>query len=95
MKTAVRSTSIDAYQDHEHAGRGARQRERIINLFESAPRRTWSIGEAAKALGMEKSTVSARFNELKAAHEIEERAKRPDLVSGVRVTPCGLPGAPQ
>lgn len=90
MRTAVRQTSIDAYHDHARAGRAAGQREKILNFIERASG-NWSIGEIASALKMEKSTVSARLNELLAAKELEERPKRKDRLSGVTVRPVALP----
>jgi len=52
----------------------------------------WSIGELAKALDLEKSTVSARVNELlHDTKELVELPKRKDRVSGVTVRPIALP----
>lgn len=91
MKTAVRDTSIDAYHAHARQGVAAGQREKILDHLEANRRRDWSIGELAQALGMEKSTVSARLNELLAVGELQERPKRKDRISGVTVRPVALP----
>jgi len=90
MKTAVRETSIRAFHDHSRSGAAAGQREKILNLLEMNPRLDWSIGEIAYAMGMEKSTVSARINELLAVGELEERPRRKDRRSGVTVRPVAL-----
>ena len=51
-----------------------------------------SIGEVAHALGMEKSTVSARVNfMLNTTHELVVKPKRKDRRSGINVRPVGLP----
>lgn len=91
MKTAVRETSIDAYHAHCGAGKSSQQRARIL-AFITARGGDWSIGEIANALGMEKSTISARvFELLTETLEVVERPKRKDRVSGVTVRPVGLP----
>jgi hypothetical protein len=40
---------------------------------------------------MQKSTVSARLNEMLASGELEERPKRKDRISNITVRPVGLP----
>lgn len=73
MHAATQTTSIEAYRDHRSAGKSAAQRARILN-FIKARGGDWSIGEIAKALELEKSTVSARINELlKETKEVVER----------------------
>lgn len=90
MRTSVQETSIDAYHGHCGAGKSAAQRGRILQHIKSCGG-DWSIGEIARALGLEKSTVSARLNELlNETHELVECPKRPDRVSGIRVRPVGL-----
>lgn len=91
MRTAATETSIDAYHQHRGAGKAAAQRARIVE-FIKAKGGDWSIGELAKALELEKSTVSARLNEaLYETHDLVERPKRRDRVSGITVRPVGLP----
>jgi DNA-binding MarR family transcriptional regulator len=81
-------TAIDAF--HAHRGKSAAQRERVI-AFIDRQGGDWSIGEIASMMYLEKSTVSARLNELLATGELEVRPKRKDLISGVTVRPVGLP----
>lgn len=81
-------TAVAAF--HAHAGRSAAQRDRILSFIESRGG-DWSIGEIARALNLEKSTVSARLNELLAERELITKHKRKDRVSGVLVRPVGLP----
>lgn len=91
MNTAVRDTSIDAFHSHHVSGKAAAQRSRIIEHIRKCGG-DWSIGELAKSLKLEKSTVSARLNEaLYETHELVERPRRRDRVSGVTVRPVGLP----
>ena len=91
MRTAVADTSIEAFHAHRGSGKSAAQRARVLN-FIKARGGDWSIGEIAKALELEKSTVSARINELlKETREVVERPKRKDRISGITVRPVGLP----
>lgn len=88
MRTAQQSTACDAF--HAHTGK-ARQRAAIVAHI-TAHGGDWTIGELARVLGMEKSTVSARLNELLyETHELVEKTKRPDRISGIRARPAGLP----
>lgn len=87
MRTAVRETSIKAFHGHGHK---LTQCERILALVDSG-RGSWSIGEVAAALGMEKSTVSARINSLLHDKSLVERPERKDKLSGITVRPVGRP----
>lgn len=91
MKTAVASTSIEAFHAHTGSGKAGAQRAKLISFIASRGG-DWSIGELARALGMEKSTVSARVNEaLHETHELVECTKRKDRISGITIRPVGLP----
>jgi DNA-binding MarR family transcriptional regulator len=88
--TAVQ-TSINAFHDHKASGKSADQRSRILGFIEAAGG-DWSIGEIARALGLEKSTVSARINELvRETGELVERPKRKDRVSNITIRPVAIP----
>lgn len=88
MRIAQQFTACDAF--HAHTGK-AGQRAAILAHIK-AHGGDWTIGELARALRMEKSTVSARLNELLyETHELVEKPKRPDRVSGIRARPAGLP----
>lgn len=83
------STAIEAY--HGHQCKSAAQRTRILAFMESRGG-SWSIGELAHALDLQKSTVSARINELLyETKQLVERPKRKDRRSGVMVRPVSLP----
>ena len=86
MRINQTTTAIDAF--HAHHGKSAAQRNRVIAFVDSRGG-DWSIGEIARALSLEKSTVSARINELLTTGELEVRPKRKDRVSGVLVRPVG------
>ncbi len=88
MRTQVAETSVLAF--YAHQGRSVAQRERILSFIKTRGG-DWSIGEIASSLMLEKSTVSARINELLATGELEVRNKRKDHVSSVLVRPVGLP----
>lgn len=93
MRIAQQETAISAF--HGHVGQSSQQRERILQ-FIRARGGDWSIGEIAGATGLQKSTVSGRVNELvNDTHELIERPRRKDRVSGVTVRPAGLPTASQ
>lgn len=84
-------TQIASY--HGHQTQSAAQRTRVLQFIE-ARGGSWSIGELAHALDLQKSTISARVNELLyETKELIERPKRKDYHSGVMVRPVGLPVA--
>lgn len=90
MRIAQQTTACDAYHAHRGAGFAASQRERI-KAFIALRGGDWSIGELAAALNMEKSTVSARINEmLHETGDLEEKPKRKDRRSAIRIRPVGL-----
>ena len=88
MLTRQRETAIDAF--HALGAKGAAQRQYILE-FIKARGGSWSIGELAAELRMQKSTVSARLNEMLESGELTERPKRRDRCSGITVRPVGLP----
>lgn len=89
MRIDQQPTACDAY--HAHRGQSAAQRNRILE-FVKARGGDWSIGELAHALGLEKSTVSARLHEaLYETHELVEASRRKDRRSGILVRPVRLP----
>lgn len=91
MRTAVTDTSIDAYHAHRARGMLSEQHCKILHHIRQNGG-DWSIGELAQALNMEKSTVSARLNELlNETRQVVAAPKRKDRVSGVRVRPVRLP----
>lgn len=87
----IQITSIEAFYAHQASRKADGQRHRIMEfILEKGG--DWSIGEIAHALHMEKSTVSARLNELVyETHELIERPKRLDRISRIRIRPVGLP----
>lgn len=91
MKTAVQETSINAYHDYSGTGRKRELQLKILNFIQ-ARGGDWSIGELAQALIEDKSTISARLNELLYdTKELEIAPKRKDRVSGVTIRPVKLP----
>lgn len=87
---AVTDTSRASYDVIRRSGQQGTQCERIL-AFIRARGGDWSIGELAKAMGLEKSVVSARLNFLRSENKLELRQARKDRVSGVTVRPVGLP----
>ena len=65
MLTNVQETSIDAYHSRSRRSGSKAQCDRIVEYVERAG--TATIAEIAQALHIEKSSVSARRNELIAA----------------------------
>ncbi len=92
MLTHAQETSINAYQQHRACGRARGQALLVLNYIRMYGG-DWSIGELACALGMEKSTLSARIHELlHDTQELETRPRRKDRVSGIMVRPVGVAG---
>jgi DNA-binding IclR family transcriptional regulator len=90
MKIAQQPTACDAFHAHTGNGLASGQRARILDFMERRGG-TWSIGELADALNMQKSTVSARLNELLHAGELEAKEKRRDRLTSITIRPVGLP----
>lgn len=95
MRIAQQPTAADAYDHHRSSGKAAAQRISIVDHIRRHGG-NWSIGELAHALGLEKSTVSARVNEaLYETHELVEAPRRKDRRSGITVRPVKLPSEGQ
>jgi len=90
MRVAAIETQINAFHAHNATGGAKFQRGRILDHFYEYGG-NWSIGELAKFLKMDKSTVSARINELLKTEELIDLPKRRDLISGVLIRPVALP----
>lgn len=91
MLISAQETSIDAYRAHRGSGKCSLQRS-IVMKFITQNGGSWSIGELANSLGWQKSTVSARVNELiHETGELEERPRRKDRISGITIRPVALP----
>lgn len=88
MRIAQQQTACDAF--HAHQAISANQHARILEYIQKHGH-NWSIGELARALNLEKSTVSARVNELLASGQLAAKAKRKDRYSGITIRPVGLP----
>lgn len=94
MRIDQAPTACDAYGAHRASGLGSQQRSMILAFIKNSGV-DWSIGEIAHALDLQKSTVSARLNELINSDELVAKAPRKDRRSGIRVRPVGLPVAGQ
>lgn len=90
MRIAAIETQINAFYAHNSTGGAKFQRGRILDHFQEYGG-NWSIGELARGLGMDKSTVSARINELLKSGDLIDLPKRQDLISGVLIRPVALP----
>lgn len=91
MRIAQQITAADAFDAHRASGKASAQRVRIMAHIQACGG-DWSIGEIAQALRMEKSTASARINELlHETHELVEKPRRKDRRSGILIRPVGLP----
>lgn len=76
---------------HADSGLASGQRALILGFIERAGG-SWSIGELAEALKMQKSTVSARLNEMiNEFGMLEAKAKRKDRLTSITIRPVGLP----
>lgn len=89
MRTAATQTSARAFHGEVQNFAGF-QRQRIIEHITNS-NVNWTIGELAHALGMEKSTASARINELLKSGELVACESRKDRRSGITARPVALP----
>ncbi|PLT18716.1 MarR family transcriptional regulator [Ralstonia mannitolilytica] len=89
MRTDVTDTSIDAYHSRSRRTIGQAQCDRIVEYVERAG--TATIAEIAQALHIEKSSVSARRNELIAAGRLVLGGRRQCAVTGRSVQSVKLP----
>lgn len=90
MRIAAVETQIEAFHAHNASGGSKYQRAKLLEIFTQYGG-NWSIGELAKFLKMDKSTVSARINELLKTKDLIDLPKRRDLISGVLIRPVALP----
>lgn len=92
MLTRATETSIEAFHAHVGSGKASAQRTRILEFIRANRRfhADWSIGEIAAGLRMERSTVSARLNEMLKAGDLVEQPKRADRQTGVRIRPVAI-----
>lgn len=90
MLIAQQPTAIDARHAHDASGLSSHQRHLIVRFIERNGG-SWSIGELAGALGMQKSTISARvFECLNEFGLLVVKEKRKDRISQITVRPVGL-----
>lgn len=90
MRINQAPTACDSFHAHTDCGLAYSQREMIAGYI-ALRGGSWSIGELSNALDMQKSTVSARLNEMLATGQVEARQKRKDRISNISVRPVGLP----
>lgn len=74
------TTSREAYAKVDTS----RQETEVLALMRKNPDTPYCIADAARALGWEKSTVSARMNGLKQKHLIEDAGTFPSQSTGIR-----------
>ena len=77
MRTLVRKTSIEAYHQLDRDTQQAKILDMIAYLSDAC------IADLAASLGWERSTVSARMNELKKAGRIVFTEKKPSIKTGI------------
>lgn len=82
MRIEATFTQIESFRNHTANGGAKYQRSKILDIFNDYGG-NWSIGELAKFMKMDKSTISARINELLKTKDLIDLPKRRDLCSGV------------
>lgn len=91
MRIDQAPTACDSFHAHTDSGLASGQRGLILGFIERRGG-SWSIGELADALAMQKSTVSARPNEmLNDTGELEAKTRRKDRLTNITIRPVGLP----
>jgi DNA-binding GntR family transcriptional regulator len=89
MKTAVQSTSIQAYHAIRDDGHECRQSDQVMQAINAGF--DYSLRELSQLTGIPVHTVSARVNKLKKDGMLEHANKRRCMVSGVTINPVRLP----
>lgn len=92
MRTATETRNA-AFHDHRDSGRLGDQQQAVMRAFHrpgAAP--DYSSKELAGLLGMERSSVTGRLNELVALGFLEWGYVRPCRITARRITPARLPG---
>lgn len=57
---------------------------RILSVMREDPEQPWCIADLARELGAEKSTISARLNELHTQNQVEIAGEFPSKATGIR-----------
>lgn len=89
MRIAQRETAIEHYHDQVMHHLAKPQHERILCAMRED--RDYSLSELVILTGIEKSTISARVNELRALNRLECAPRRPCSVTNVCIIPSRLP----
>lgn len=76
---ATASTSRDHYRTYDASGLYALIKGKMRDNAE----RDWCIADLSADLGIDKSTISARLNELRDYGELEYTGKKPSQATGV------------
>lgn len=86
MRINQSETACDHFHFVVESITGPSLRDRIVAYMQEYPRKPdWSIAELAHGMGLEKSTVSARRNELLHLYILERGEKRHCSITGVKV----------
>lgn len=88
MRTAVASTSIDAY--HAMGPRLGRQQRAILDYMAKHCHRDYTRAELADATGLRLSSVCGRAAELLALYVLSEGPRRPCRCTGINAHPLRL-----
>lgn len=85
MKTNVRDTSIEAYDEMKGSGKLTNMQRKVLDAM--ATGRDYSRAELAKSTGMQLSSICGRVFELKEKGRIAEAPIRPCKITGKTVHP--------
>jgi hypothetical protein len=77
---ATATTSREHYRTYDASGLYALIKAKMAEDYEQE----WCIASLAHALGLERSTVSARMNELRHFGELEYAGKKPSRITGIK-----------
>lgn len=90
MRTNVTETSLSAHRSI-HPGLAKRQQDAVLAAIKAAGHEGATIAELAKALNLEKSSVSGRRNALIAASLVEYAPERKCTITGRFVQSVRVP----
>lgn len=90
MKTNVRRSSLDAYDQLRASGALTGQQHTIMVALHLASGKDWTLQEICRLTGLAINATSGRCNELKAKGYLEECERRPCSVTKRRVVPLRI-----
>ena len=84
-------TRNQAFYAHRDSGDLTRQQRAVMLFIHGHPGRDWSSKELSKDMDIERSSATARINELEAIGYLQWGIQRRCTITGKTITPIRLP----